>query len=132
MAKKASEENAYYKQLMQAVNRRIAREQKEKESKVIIRAGKELSVLLVWLFQVGMPIDLEEGKEHIVMFLKDYPKELVEVLKYYEGIKEYDVRKTMRTICPSIVNNELRVRINWKIYDLPIKDENTSQQEPQE
>ena len=132
MAKKASEENAYYKQLMQAVNRRIAREQKEKESKVIIQAGKELAVLLVWLFQVGMPIDLEEGKEHIVMFLKDYPKELVEVLKYYEGIKEYDVRKTMRTICPSIVNNELRVRINWKIYDLPIKDESTSQQEPQE
>lgn len=131
MAKKASEESAYYKRLMKAADKLIAQEMKEEESQMIIQAGKEFAVFLVWFFQIGMPIKLDEMGQYIALFLRDYPDELMGIMDFYSKAQEYDLRKKIRSFRPSIIDGELRLHIGWNPIVFSIGNEGGSQQDPQ-
>ena len=138
MAKKkkiSPEEEAFQKLLKKAQGDLAATLEKEK-SKRVVESGKELVMFLCWLVQMGVAD--APGEEKVKLWaaqaMQDYPKELKEVLAYYDRLKEYDTRKNfLGFVCRgkgSFEEGCLWLRIQWKHLDLP--DESGRKEEGQE
>lgn len=107
---------------------RIAGRQKMNAKKrQIVKAGKELALLCLWLKSMGADF---EGDERICIgqLFSSYPEELKEILAYYEEVKGADVKGYIQGFNPmlrtSLEGVELNVHFKWKRLELPAKGAN--------
>lgn len=93
--------------------------EEEEESRAIVQAGKEFIMFFLWLIQMKVGLDEGKAKVYAASLLEDYPKELEEVLAYYQEVKDYDIRKNFKGFSPSIIGGIFRARIMWFHLDKP-------------
>lgn len=131
MAKQGSFDKAFYKRLIAQANDEIEKQNRARIYEQVLTAGKEFSMLFAWLgyYEVkpveGVPLALAS-------LLKDYPKALKESMAYNEELKEYDIRKNLKSVTPRIIDGVLLFHFDWHTLKMCDDPGDTSTKQVQE